>query len=80
MNNAAAFHDEAGESYKFIGEILAELDQLNPQISSRMAGCLIQWRRFDENRASKMKAELEALSKLKLSDDLYEIVAKGLKD
>ena len=78
-SNAAAFHDEAGESYKFMGEVLAELDKLNPQVSSRMAGSLIQWRRYDEERGQKMKAELEKLAKMKLSDDLYEIVTRGLK-
>jgi aminopeptidase N len=77
--NAAAFHDEAGESYKFMGEVLAELDQLNPQVSSRLAGNLIQWRKFDEARGQKMKAELEKLSSMKLSDDLFEIVSRGLK-
>jgi aminopeptidase N len=77
--NAAAFHDEAGESYKFMGEVLAELDQLNPQVSSRMAGSLIQWRRYDGARGQKMKAELEKLAAMKLSDDLYEIVSRGLK-
>jgi len=77
--NAAAFHDEDGESYKFMGEVLKELDQLNPQVSSRMAGGLIQWRRYDETRGQKMKAELEKLASLKLSDDLYEIVTRGLK-
>lgn len=78
--NAAAFHDEAGESYKFMGECLEELDQLNPQVSSRMAGSLIQWRRYDEKRGEKMKAELEKLAAMKpISDDLYEIVTKGLQ-
>jgi aminopeptidase N len=79
-NNPAAFHDASGASYQFIGQMLAELDQINPQISSRMATCLIQWRRFDASRAAKMKAELTTLSKLKLSDDLFEIVTKGLKE
>jgi len=78
-SNAAAFHDEGGESYKFMGEMLKELDQLNPQVSSRMAGSLIQWRRYDEARGQKMKAELEKLAKMELSDDLYEIVTRGLK-
>ena len=77
--NSAAFHDEAGESYKFIGEVLAELDQLNPQISSRLAGNLINWRRYDEKRGQMMRAELEKLAATKLSDDLYEIVTRGLK-
>lgn len=78
-SNAAAFHDEAGESYKFMGEVLAEIDQLNPQVSSRLAGNLIQWRRYDEARGKMMKAELKKLAAMKLSDDLYEIVTRGLK-
>lgn len=77
--NPAAFHDKDGASYKFLGEVLAEIDGINPQVSSRMAGSLIQWRRYDEERGNKMKAELEALASKKLSDDLYEIVNKGLK-
>lgn len=77
--NSAAFHDEDGESYKFMGEVLKELDQLNPQVSSRMASSLIQWKRYDEARGEKMKAELEKLASMKLSDDLYEIVSRGLK-
>jgi aminopeptidase N len=80
MNNAAAFHDENGASYTFIAKMVAELDAINPQISSRLATCLIQWRRFDTARATKMKQELSTLSAMKLSDDLFEIVAKGLKE
>ena len=76
--NAAAFHDESGAGYEFIGDVLVELDKLNPQISSRMAGSLIQWRRFDEKRGGLMKAQLERLAALELSDDLYEIVHRGL--
>lgn len=80
MNNPAAFHDESGASYQFIAQMVAQLDGINPQISSRLATCLIQWRRFDAARAAKMKAELTTLSALKLSDDLFEIVGKGLKE
>ena len=59
---------------------LAELDKINPMVSSRMAGSLIQWRRYDEKRGEKMKAELEKLAAMKpISDDLYEIVTKGLQ-
>ena len=44
-----------------------------------MAGSLIQWRRFDKERGNLMKAQLERLAGMKLSDDLYEIVSRGLK-
>jgi len=77
--NAAPFHAENGEGYEFIGKMLAELDALNPQISSRMGSSLIQWRRFGDKRATLMKAELQKLSEMKLSDDLFEIVQRGLK-
>lgn len=77
--NSAAFHQETGAGYQFIGEKLVDLDALNPQISSRMGGSLIQWRRYDEKRGELMKAELEKLAASKLSDDLYEVVSRGLK-
>jgi aminopeptidase N len=78
--NAAPFHDESGAGYQFLGDIITQLDKLNPQISSRIAGSLIQWRRYDESRGTLMKAELEKLVAMKpISDDLFEVVSKGLK-
>ena len=78
--NLAPFHDASGEGYKFLNSVLKELDPINPQISSRMAGALITWRKYDEKRGALMKAELEDLAKMKpISDDLFEIVNRGLK-
>jgi aminopeptidase N len=77
--NAAAFHDAAGSGYEFIGKILKDIDELNPQVSSRLANSLITWKRYDERRGQQMKAELEKLAALKLSDDLFEVVSRGLK-
>jgi aminopeptidase N len=78
--NAAPFHNEEGAGYEFLGDILESLDPMNPQIASRMAGSLIQWRRYDEKRGSLMKAQLERLVNMKpISDDLYEVVSRGLK-
>jgi len=77
--NAAPFHAEDGEGYKFIGETLVELDKINPQISARMGSSLIQWRRYGTKRAELMKGELTKLAAMELSDDLFEIVQRGLK-
>jgi aminopeptidase N len=78
--NSAPFHDESGAGYKFLSDIIAKLDKLNPQISSRIAGSLIQWRRYDEKRGALMKSELEKLAAMKpISDDLFEVVSRGLK-
>mmetsp|Transcript_2792 Transcript_2792/g.5820 ORF Transcript_2792/g.5820 Transcript_2792/m.5820 type:complete len:882 (+) Transcript_2792:33-2678(+) len=78
--NAAPFHAESGDGYKFVADIIMELDKLNPQISSRMGGSLIQWKRYNEERGALMKAELERLVAMKpISDDLFEVVSRGLK-
>lgn len=76
----SAFHVESGEGYAFLRNVLEELDPLNPQISSRLAGNLITWKKYNEERGALMKAELEKLSTLKpISDDMFEIVTRGLK-
>lgn len=79
--NSAPFHDESGAGYQFLGDTLAELDQLNPQISSRMGGALIQWRRYDTKRGALMKEQLQRLADMDtISDDLFEVVSRGLKE
>lgn len=75
--NSVAFHQDAG--YQFLGDVLLEVDKLNPQLSSRLASPLIQWRKYDAARGKLMKEQLERLAQNKLSDDLYEIVSRGLK-
>jgi len=78
--NAAGFHAASGEGYALVREVLEELDPLNPQISGRLAGSLITWKKYGEDRARKMRSELSKLSELDpISDDLFEIVTRGLK-
>jgi aminopeptidase N len=77
--NEAAFHAEGGEGYTFIAATIAEVDKINPQISSGIGTSLIQWRKYGEKRANLMKEELKKLSEMKLSDDLFEVVNRGLK-
>jgi aminopeptidase N len=75
--NAVAFHQPAG--YQFLGDVLLAVDALNPQLSSRLASPLIQWRKYVTGKL--MKEQLERLlAQPKLSDDLYEIVSRGLKE
>ncbi|KAK3188097.1 hypothetical protein Dsin_027658 [Dipteronia sinensis] len=37
-----------GSSYKFLGEIVVQLDQPNPQVASRMVLAFSRWMRYDE--------------------------------
>jgi aminopeptidase N len=79
--NEAAFHDASGKGYEFLVEMLEKLDKVNPKVAARTtASSLIGWKRYGDERAKKMKTQLEKLNALpRISNDLSEIVAKGLK-
>jgi len=79
--NAAAFHDEEGKGYEFLGSILEKLDKVNSKVAARTtASSLIGWKRYSEKRATLMKAQLQKLKNMpNVSNDLLEIVTKGLK-
>jgi aminopeptidase N len=80
MLNAAAFHDEEGAGYKFLGDNLEKIDKINSKVAARMAkDGLIGWKRYNDKRASFMKAQLERLRGMpNVSKDLREVVTKGL--
>ena len=78
--NAAHFHAIDGGGYKFLGEIIAKTDNINPQLSSGMGRALIRWKRYSQERGALMKTELQSLAEMKpISDDLFEVVGRGLK-
>ena len=77
--NQVRFHHGSGEGYRFIADQVLALDRINPQISSRIVSVFNRWRRFDADRQSLMKAELERIMATEgLSKDVYEIVSKAL--
>ncbi|KAF5935449.1 hypothetical protein HYC85_026578 [Camellia sinensis] len=55
------FHAKDGSGYKFLGEIVVQLDKLNPQVASRMVSAFSRWKRYDETRQSLAKAQLEMI-------------------
>ncbi|WP_171044180.1 aminopeptidase N [Pseudoalteromonas aurantia] len=78
-NNPAQFHREDGAGYQLLGDLLIELNAINPQNASRMITPFMSWRKFDSRRQEAMKAQLQRLADLpNLSDDLYEKVEKAL--
>ena len=80
-SNAAAFHDEDGSGYKYLGDMLEKIDKVNSKVAARTtAGSLIGWKKYNEKRATLMKEQLERLKNMPgVSKDLLEIVTKGLK-
>ncbi|XP_051118998.1 puromycin-sensitive aminopeptidase [Andrographis paniculata] len=73
------FHAKDGSGYKFLGELVVQLDRLNPQVASRMVSAFSRWKRYDETRQTLAKAQLEMiLSANGLSENVYEIASKSL--
>ncbi|MGZ6006667.1 MAG: aminopeptidase N [Rhizomicrobium sp.] len=78
--NHLRFHAGDGSGYRLVGEVIAQLDKINPQVAARMSGAFEAWRRYDPARQSLMRGELEKLGKLDgLSSNLFEVVTKMLK-
>ncbi|MCX7117789.1 MAG: aminopeptidase N [Legionellales bacterium] len=76
--NPRAFHAIDGSGYEFLKDILVTMDTLNPQIAARLATPFTRWQRLNELRQGLMRQQLESLSKLNLSKDMRELVAKSL--
>ncbi|KAK7836579.1 puromycin-sensitive aminopeptidase [Quercus suber] len=73
------FHAKDGSGYKFLGEIVLQLDKLNPQVASRMVSAFSRWRRYDETRQNHAKAQLERIMSTNgLSENVFEIASKSL--
>ncbi len=77
--NLVNFHAADGSGYRFLADLVIELNALNPQIASRQMAPLTRWRKYDAARQALMKGELERiLASGELSSDVYEVVSKSL--
>ncbi len=77
--NALHFHAVDGGGYAFIAEKVLELDKLNPQIASGLAGAFKDYNRLNDTAKGLMQAELHKIVNTKdLSKNVYEIVSKIL--
>ncbi|XP_057519474.1 puromycin-sensitive aminopeptidase-like isoform X4 [Amaranthus tricolor] len=73
------FHAKDGSGYKFLGEMVVQLDKINPQVASRMVSAFSRWRRYDETRQTLAKAQLEMIMSANgLSENVFEIASKSL--
>ncbi|WP_313731740.1 aminopeptidase N, partial [Pseudomonas sp.] len=77
--NLVNFHAADGSGYRFLADLVIELNALNPQIASLQLAPLTRWRKYDDARQVLMKGELERiLASGELSSDVYEVVSKSL--
>ncbi|MBN6067262.1 aminopeptidase N [Aggregatibacter actinomycetemcomitans] len=78
--NLKAFHAIDGSGYRFLTDILIQLNKSNPQVASRLIEPLIRFARYDAQRQTLMKRALERISETEdLSRDLYEKIEKALQ-
>ncbi|MGY6553768.1 MAG: aminopeptidase N [Wenzhouxiangella sp.] len=81
MGNPLAFHRVDGAGYRYLGERVAELDAINPQVAARIVAAFNRWRRLEPGRRALMEAELRRLAELPgLSPDVGEIVNAALRE
>ncbi|WP_036591779.1 aminopeptidase N [Oceanospirillum maris] len=76
--NRANFHSIDGLSYQFLADVVLTLDEMNPQIASRLITPLTRWQKMDGKRQKLMQAELQRVAAANLSKDLFEVVQKAL--
>ena len=77
--NPVRFHDASGDGYRFLADIIMELDPRNPQVAARMVSPLGQWRRYDAARQVLMQQELRRILDLPgLSRNTFEMASKSL--
>ncbi len=77
--NHAGFHRKDGAGYAFLADWLITLDDKNPQTTARMCSVFQTWKRYDEDRQTKIKTALERIkAKPNLSRDTDEMVSRIL--
>ena len=77
--NFVNFHDLSGDGYRFLADQVITLDDMNPQIASRLLTPLTRWRKYNAVRQALMVEQLKRVhSKTKLSKDVREVVEKSL--
>ncbi len=80
MRNAINFHATDGAGYQFLADQVLALNDINPQVASRLVTAFSRWRKYGDNRQQLMGAQLaRIMAHPDLSKDVYEIVSKTLK-
>ncbi len=79
IRNPLHFHRADGAAYRFLTDVVLDIDARNPSVAARLAGSFNQWKRFEPKRRGLMQAELERLAGKKLSPGTFEIITKALQ-
>ncbi|RLA70871.1 MAG: aminopeptidase N [Epsilonproteobacteria bacterium] len=77
--NVKHFHAQNAQGYRFVADKVIELDAINPQIASGLAGAFKSYAKLKKHNKILIKKELERILKHEeISKNVYEIVEKIL--
>jgi aminopeptidase N len=77
--NARGFHAPDGAGYRLVAEIIAAMDQRNPQVAARLATAFRTWRSLEPGRRAQAEAALRGLAEgTSHSRDLGDILERTL--
>jgi aminopeptidase N len=78
--NYRYFHAKDGSGYKFLAIKIINIDKINPQMASALAGAFKIYNKMNEINKKLMKEQLECVvSTHGLSKNTFEIIDKILK-
>eukprot|EP00879_Flechtneria_rotunda_P017716 GHRR01018571.1.p1 GENE.GHRR01018571.1~~GHRR01018571.1.p1 ORF type:complete len:756 (+),score=282.34 GHRR01018571.1:954-3221(+) len=77
---SANFHASDGSGYEFLGDAVVQLDKINHQVASRVAGAFTTFKQYDKERQAMMMAQLKRIAAVEgLSENVFEIVTRSLQ-
>ena len=80
MGNPVNFHAKDGSGYEFLADQILLLNELNPQIASRLCGALTHFKRYDDQRRDQMLVQLNRINECKtLSKDVKEVITRSIQ-
>ncbi|KAL4441019.1 hypothetical protein ABPG77_010450 [Micractinium sp. CCAP 211/92] len=75
------FHAADGSGYEFLADMVLKVDKLNQQVASRIVSAFTTYKKYDKERQALMRAQLQCIADTEgISENVYEIVSKSLKD
>lgn len=80
IGNSSAFHQTDGAGYEIVANKIMELDEINPQVSARMANAFLHWRKLLPAQGALMKTQIERMAAANISKDLNELVTTSLAE
>jgi len=78
--NYKHFHAKDGYGYRFVADKIIDIDKINPQIASGLAGAFKIYEKLNNENKKVMKSELDrVVSTQSISKNVYEIISKIIK-